>query len=179
MSRDVKNYNRLTRAIHWLSAVVIIGMFALGLWMVDLNYYSQWYKTAPHWHKSIGLLLAAITLFRFIWKHVTLSPKTEGKVYEVMLAKLAHYAIYLLLIVIFTTGYLISTEDGRGIDVFNWFTVPGAGALFANQADTAGVVHYYAACSLILLAILHTIAALKHHFIDKDNTLRKMIGVSK
>lgn len=179
MSNEIKNYNMLARLIHWVSAVVIIGMFAVGLWMVDLNYYSQWYKAAPHWHKSVGLLLAAITLLRIIWKQVTRAPSIEGKRFEVVLAKLAHIAIYLLLIVIFTSGYLISTEDGRAIDVFNWFSVPGAGKLFEGQADSAGVIHYYAACSLILLATLHIIAALKHHFINKDNTLRKMLGVSK
>ncbi|GAA5646852.1 MULTISPECIES: cytochrome b [Vibrio] len=179
MSTEVKNYNAMVRAIHWISAAVIIGMFAVGLWMVDLTYYSQWYKTAPHWHKSVGIILAAVTIFRIVWKHVTLSPKVEGKAYEVILAKLAHSAIYLLLLVIFISGYLISTEDGRGIDVFNWFTVPGAGAFFEGQADTAGTIHYYAAWALILLAALHAVAALKHHFIDKDNTLRKMIGASK
>ncbi len=79
----------------------------------------------------------------------------------------------------FVSGYLISTEDGRGIDVFDWFTMPGAGALFSHQADIAGDIHLYSAVVLISLAALHAIAALKHHFINKDNTLRKMIGTLK
>lgn len=178
MSSEVTHYNAVTRFIHWISAVVIIGMFAVGLWMTDLSYYSTWYRTAPHWHKSVGLLLAAITLFRVVWKCVTVSPNVEGSPLEKLMAKVAHLFIYFDLLVLFVSGYLISTEDGRGIDVFNWFTVPGAGALFEGQADLAGLVHLYAAWALIVVAVLHALAAFKHHFISKDNTLRKMIGVS-
>ncbi|KOO04376.1 cytochrome b [Vibrio nereis] len=179
MKSEVKNYNPITRAVHWISAIVVIGMFAVGLWMVDLSYYSEWYRTAPHWHKSVGILLACLTVFRFIWKHVTASPKMEGKAFEVMAARAVHLVMYVLLFALFASGYLISTEDGRGIDVFNLFTVPGAGALFENQADTSGLIHFYTAWALILMAAVHAIAALKHHFINKDNTLRKMIGASK
>ncbi|MDC5704858.1 cytochrome b [Vibrio europaeus] len=179
MKSEVKNYNLVARGVHWISALVIIGLFAVGLWMVDLSYYSEWYRTAPHWHKSIGLLLAGLTLFRLFWKVVTVSPKVEGAAYEVIGAKLAHLGMYAILLALFASGYLISTEDGRGIDVFTWFTVPSLGALFENQADIAGQVHFYAAWSLIIIAAVHAIAALKHHFINKDNTLRKMIGASK
>ncbi len=179
MDQQVKNYNVTARMIHWVSAAVVIGMFAVGLWMVDLSYYSQWYQTAPHWHKSVGILLVGLTVFRLVWKHLTPSPAIEGNELEKRFAPIAHLAIYLLLITLFTSGYLISTEDGRSIDVFNWFSVPGAGALFEGQSDKAGVIHTYAAWSLIGLAALHALAAFKHHFINKDNTLRKMLGVSK
>ncbi|MCW8336609.1 cytochrome b [Vibrio sp. SCSIO 43135] len=179
MNNEVKNYNLLVRLIHWVSALVVIGMFAVGLWMVDLSYYSEWYRTAPHWHKSVGIILVAVTVFRFVWKTVTPSPKVEGKSYEIAAAKLTHLAMYVLLILLLVSGYLISTEDGRGIEVFNWFTVPGLGALFEGQADLAGELHFYFAWALILLAAVHALAAVKHHVIDKDNTLRKMIGTSK
>tara|TARA_Y100001960_G_C14199972_1_gene599131 strand:+ start:76 stop:612 length:537 start_codon:yes stop_codon:yes gene_type:complete len=178
MKPEVKNYNAVARLVHWVSAFVVIGMFAVGLWMVDLSYYSEWYRTAPHWHKSIGLLLAGLTLFRLVWKVVTPSPKLEGSAIEKVGAKLVHLAMYVTLVLLFVSGYLISTEDGRGIDVFNWFNVPGAGALFENQADTAGLIHFYAAWALILMAAAHAFAALKHHFINKDNTLRRMLGIN-
>ena len=177
--REVKNYNVIARGLHWGSAIIIIGMFAAGLWMVDLSYYSEWYRTAPHWHKSVGLLLGLVTLFRIVWKLVTVSPALDGKALEKQAAALAHGVMYLLLLILFISGYLISTADGRAIDVFDWFAVPGAGALFDGQADLAGEVHFYTAWTLIVLAGIHALAALKHHLIDKDNTLRKMIGASK
>ncbi|MBD1566992.1 cytochrome b [Vibrio sp. SA48] len=179
MTSNVKNYNLVSRLVHWVSALVVFGMFAVGLWMVDLTYYSQWYKTAPHWHKSIGLLLAALTLFRLLWKQISSTPSIEGSRVERLGAKAAHSFMYLLLITLFVSGYLISTEDGRGIDIFNWLTVPGMGALFEGQADLSGIIHFYAAWTLIVIAVIHAAAALKHHFINKDNTLRKMTGASK
>jgi len=179
MKTNVKNYNALSRAFHWISALTIFGLFGVGLWMVDLTYYSEWYKTAPDWHRSIGIILALVTVARIIWKSVTVSPETEGKPYEVFAAKAVHGFMYLTMILLFVSGYLISTSDGRGIDVFTWFTVPSAGELFDNQSDLAGTIHYYAAWILILMASVHALAAIKHHIIDKDDTLRKMIGVSK
>ena len=179
MKQEVKNYNIMIRTIHWLSAVVVIGMFAVGLWMVDLSYYSEWYRTAPHWHKSVGILLAVLTLFRFIWRHISAAPKTEGSALEKVASKFVHAAMYLLLIMLFVSGYLISTEDGRSIEVFNLFSVPGIGALFEGQADISGEIHFYTAWALIVFAAIHALAAIKHHVIDKDNTLRKMIGASK
>ncbi|CZF84286.1 cytochrome b [Grimontia marina] len=169
-------YNAVSRAIHWLTALVVIGLFAVGLWMVDLTYYSTWYKTAPYWHKSIGILLLGLTIFRLAWRIVKGTPRIEGNRFERAGAHTAHRLIYVLLFVIFASGYLISTSDGRAIEVFNWFEVPALGELFPNQSDIAGAIHYYAAFTLIGLAVLHAAAALKHHYIDKDNTLRKMIG---
>ncbi|MGR5117559.1 cytochrome b [Vibrio astriarenae] len=176
---QVNQYNVVSRILHWVSALVIIGMFAVGLWMVDLSYYSEWYRTAPHWHKSVGILIVATTLFRLLWNKVVKTPQIDGTPLIRMAAHLGHLALYALILVIGISGYLISTEDGRGIEVFDWFTVPGLGQLFEGQADLAGEIHFYAAWSLILLAAGHALAAIKHHVVDKDDTLRKMIGASK
>lgn len=179
MSSEVKNYNPFARLLHWGSALIIFGMFAVGLWMVDLNYYSSWYQTAPHWHKSIGVLLALITIIRIIWKLVSAAPQIEGSALVKMSAHAVHRLLYALMFVLFISGYLISTSDGRGVEVFDWFTVVGLGEWFPNQSDISGIVHYYSAIILIGFAVLHAAAAIKHHVVDKDNTLRKMIGASK
>ncbi len=174
-----KHYNLTVRILHWLSALTVFGLFGVGWWMVELDYYSKWYQTAPMWHKSVGLILAGATIFRLIWKLLSSTPKIEGSKFEKKAAKSAHHLMYLLLFALFVSGYLISTEDGRAIAVFNWFEVPALGKLFENQADIAGQVHFWLACTLVGLAVLHAAAALKHHFIDKDNTLRKMLGDKK
>ena len=143
--------------------------------MVELNYYSEWYKLAPHWHKSVGLCLFAVTVFRLIWKITTKTPAIEGQPWEKAAAKLVHNSLYMLLFAVFISGYMISSADGRSIEIFNWFSIPGLGALFENQEDIAGVIHFYLACTVIGLATLHALAVLKHHFINKDNTLSKML----
>lgn len=175
MTQPVSQYNRTAKAIHWISAISIFALFALGYWMVDLTYYSEWYKVAPFWHKSIGIALFALTLLRIVWKITTVTPAIEGASWEKTGAKLVHALLYILLISIFISGYLISTADGRGIDVFGLFSLPGLGSLIENQEDIAGEIHFYLTYTLIALASLHALAALKHHFINKDNTLKKMI----
>jgi cytochrome b561 len=175
MIHAVKQYNSLSKFLHWLSVIAIITLFSIGLWMVDLSYYSEWYKTAPYIHKSVGLILFFVTIFRVIWKKLTASPEIEGKPWEKQAANIAHNVIYILLFCIMISGYMISTADGSSIDIFNWIAVPGFGSIVENQEDIAGNIHYYLAITLIGLAVLHTLAALKHHFIDKDNTLKKML----
>lgn len=170
-------YGRLAKTLHWLSALTVLGLFALGYWMVDLTYYSPWYKTAPHWHKSIGLILLFITTFRLTWRFYNPPPKqlSSLSVREKKTSAVAHIAIYALLFMVMSSGYLISTADDRAIEVFNWFSVPAFGELFANQADIAGLAHKYIVYGLMILSVLHSAAALKHHFIDKDATLKRML----
>lgn len=161
--------------IHWITALSVFGLFALGLWMVDLTYYSDWYKTAPSIHKSVGIVLAALTLIRLVTVMLKTRPQRFGTRTELVLAKLAHIGIYTLLLLLFVSGYLISTADGRGIDVFSVVTIPGAGKLFDQQADIAGAIHFYVAWGLVGLAVMHAFAAIKHHVINKDDTLKQML----
>ena len=143
--------------------------------MVDLTYYSDWYKTAPHWHKSAGLILLAVTLARIVFRIINTRPLSHGNQFEKRASKTGHLFLYALLLGMFTSGYLISTADGRAIDVFNWFAVPALGVLIDNQEDIAGDVHFYLAWTLIAVASLHAVAALKHHFFNKDDTLKQML----
>lgn len=175
MKNTTQNYGWIAKSLHWVSAVVVIGMFASGWWMVELNYYSDWYKTTPFIHKSVGVLLLLLTVARLCWKASNISPNAVGNAFEQFMAKAAHIVLYLLIIVICVSGYLISTADGRGIEVFNWFVLPSFGELFSQQADTAGLIHKFSAYGLMGLVLLHALAALKHHFIDKDNTLKRML----
>ena len=105
-------WSRKLIAIHWISALVVIGMFASGLWMVDLTYYSDWYKTAPHWHKSIGLILFVVTAYRLLIRLRGDRPASFGNRIENMTSKVVQGLIYGLLMVLFLSGYLISTADG-------------------------------------------------------------------
>lgn len=172
-------YGWVAIALHWLMAPAIIGLFALGWWMRQLSYYDPWYRQGPELHKSIGILLLGLLLFRLAWKLLNPSPAPEANTprWQSLAARLAHGAFYLLLLAIMTSGYLISTADGRPIDVFGWFSLPASIHGIANQEDIAGEVHEVLAWSLMALVALHALAALKHHFVDRDETLRKMLGL--
>lgn len=172
-------YGWVTIALHWVMAVVIIGMFALGWYMVDLTYYDSLYKTLPFIHKSVGILLAGVFLFRFVWKLSNPSPKSVPGIspLEKLAAKVVHRAFYLLITLILVSGYLISTADNSSISVFDIFRVPATITGIPEQEDNAGLVHEILAYMLIVMVALHSGAALKHHFINRDQTLRRMLGI--
>lgn len=163
-------------ALHWLSAIAIIGLFALGWWMTGLDYYSSWYHTAPWWHRGIGMLVLLVTLMRLVWRVLQPHPDAHGSPLERRAASLGHVAIYLLLLAVLVSGYLISTAEGKGIVVFDWFTVPALLHGLPEQASRAGVVHWYSAIALMVLSAGHALAALKHHAIDRQDTLVRMLS---
>lgn len=88
----------------------------------------------------------------------------------------AHLLLYGLLFAIMISGYLISTAEGKPVDVFGVLPVPALFSGMGEQADLAGDVHLWLAWSVVILSALHGLAALKHHFIDRDITLKRMLG---
>jgi len=158
-------------------ALAVFGMFALGIWMVELGYYDSWYHDAPYIHKSLGMLLFLMLVFRLVWRLLNVRPVLMGKAWEQVIALLVHRLHYIVLFVLMVTGYVIPTAEGVGIDVFGWFTVPAIISFDQAQADMIALIHRYAAWAAMGLAGAHAAAALKHHFVDKDRTLLRMLGV--
>lgn len=172
------HYGLVSILIHWLVAVAVFSLFGLGYWMVGLDYYSSWYKTAPDIHKGVGILLFVLMLGRVFWRWISPTPgglPNHGRLTRLG-SKFGHGFLYLGLFVLMFSGYLISTADGRGIDVFGLFVVPATITSIPDQEDIAGLVHEYLAWTLVIFAGLHALAALKHHFIDRDRTLVRMFG---
>lgn len=171
-----QGYGSISILLHWLVAVAVVGLFGLGIWMVDLGYYDPWYQRAPDIHRSIGVLLFAVLLLRLAWRYGNPAPAPLGKAWEQKSARLVHLLLYLLILALTVSGYLISTADGRAIDVFGLFSVPATLSGLEQQEDIAGEIHEILAWILIALSALHALAALKHHFIDHDATLKRMLG---
>ena len=179
MASSLKNtengYGWVAIALHWLVAVAVFAMFGLGLYMIELTYYDAWYKGSLDLHKSAGILMALTVLIRFVWRLINPSPKgLSPKPLENLAAHLAHGLLYLMMAALFISGYLISTADGQGIAVFELFTVP-ATLSADHQEDIAGDVHRWLAWGLMGLVGLHALAALKHHFLNRDATLKRML----
>lgn len=175
-----RRYGIISISLHWIFAIAVYAMFGLGLWMVTLSYYDGWYHRAPELHKSIGVLLMMGLVIRVIWRHISpppAAPKTHSKFTRIS-AVAAHITLYALLFALLISGYLISTAEGKPISVFGIFDVPATLADAGSQADIAGVIHLWLAWSVVILSVLHGLAALKHHFIDKDDTLKRMLGRS-
>jgi len=174
------SYGIIAIALHWVMAITIFSLFGLGLYMVELTYYDAWYKGSLDLHKNIGMVLLVALMLRVVWRMVNTTPKSADKTatdIEVKAAHYAHIALYILMGFLMLSGYLISTADGRAIEVFGLISVPALSLSFANQEDISGSIHEILAWTLILLSAGHVIAALKHHFLNKNNTLLRMIKV--
>ncbi len=170
----IAGYGLVTRLTHWIMAVAIIGMFVLGLWMVTLNYYSPYYPTAPDIHRSVGILLLILLVLRFVWRLVNPKPADDELVpWERMAARVVHWGFYPLLLALMVSGYLISTADGRPIEVFDWFSVPSL-VKKKGLEDVTGEVHEILAYLTMAVIVLHAAASLKHHFIDRSRVLVRM-----
>lgn len=169
-----EGYGLLSRLMHWLMAVVIIGLFVLGLWMVTLDYYSPYYHSAPDLHRSLGMLMLFLLVFRFAWRAANTRPDDrELTRFEAIASEIVHWGFYPLLLALMISGYLISTAEGAPISVFGWFDVPATLA-GEGQEDWAGLIHEVLAYVTMAIVAIHTIAALKHHFIDKSRILTRM-----
>ncbi|MFA5530225.1 MAG: cytochrome b [Thiohalomonadaceae bacterium] len=175
---DAHRYGAVSVALHWVVALVVFALFGLGLWMTSLTYYDPWYRLGPWWHKSIGVVLFAVVLLRLGWRlwSVHPHPLPNHRPWERVGARLVHGLLYLLLLAVMVSGYLISTADGRALGVFDLFAIPATVTGLENQEDVAGQVHLVLASTLVGLAALHALAALKHSLIDKDRTLARMLG---
>ena len=184
MKNNVQIRNSLQRfgliaiLLHWGMALLIITLFFLGEYMVDLDYYDPWYKAAPNLHWSFGIIVTILLIIRLIWRLSNPHPVIIGKPWEQYSARWVHRLFYALIIAVVISGYLITTADGQGISVFYWFEVPASFQGFENQEDIAGEFHEWLTHILIFLVVLHTLAALKHHFFNHDATLFRMLGFS-
>lgn len=181
LKNSADRYGLFSVGMHWLVAVLVFILFGVGVWMVDLSYYHPWYHPAPFWHKSFGVLLLLLMLMRVLWRLFTPQPQAIATHSPLIrfASKAGHLLIYVLLFAIMVAGYLISTADGAAVDVFGLFKLPAVVSNLPEQADRAGLVHKYLAWGLMFVVAGHALAAIKHHLIDKDATLLRMLGKAK
>jgi cytochrome b561 len=167
-------YGLVSRLFHWLMAAAIFAMFALGWWMVRLDYYSPYYHRAPDIHRSAGILLLIALVLRSLWRFLNVKPSdAELSPLERKASRIVHVGFYPLLLALMLSGYFITTPDGQAIDVFGLFSVPSI-IQQKGLADTAGLIHRMLAYTVMVVAVVHSIAALKHHFAGGSSILTRM-----
>lgn len=166
------------RVLHWLMVPLLFGMVAFGFWMTGLTYYDPWYHKAPALHEGVGAVAFLLFLWRLVWRWYTPPPPLSRRLkpWEKRAAHGMHILLYLLMGILPITGYLITTAKGRPVDLFGWFSIPALWDKRPGMEDLAGDIHLFLGALLVGLACVHVGAACKHHFVDRDDTLLRMLG---
>lgn len=168
-------YGLIAIGLHWIIAVLIIGMLWLGLYMTGLPISFNKLKFYG-WHKEIGILILMLAAVRIIWREMNKTPRLSLPLWEVLAARTVHWAFYGFMFAMPITGWLMSSAAGLPVSFFGLFVLPDLIAPDPLWMKKLGEIHEWLGYGLIATIILHTAAALKHHFINKDDILRRIIS---
>ncbi len=168
-------YGIVTILLHWIIAALMIGLIILGLYMVTLPISLEKLKLYG-WHKEYGLLVLGLATFRILWRLANKTPSLSLPLWEVLAAHSVHWIFYGFMFALPITGWLISSAAGLPAAFFGLIALPN---LISPNEDLRRLfqeIHQWLGYALISVMALHIAAALKHHFIDKDDILRRMMS---
>mgnify|MGYP000440977713 CR=1 FL=1 len=169
-SETENNYKTVAKFFHWSMALLIIVNYILGLTLDS----TSWYLV----HKQIGITILFLCILRICWRIFTPYPPLvkELSILEKFVAKCGHLFLYLLLVIIPLSGILMVQHHGYSISFWGLFNLPVIHFRSVIIMDNIGILHLYLAHLIIIIAALHALFALKHHFVNKDRTLLRMLS---
>jgi len=166
-------YDGFTIVLHWTTAALVVLLW-LGAQIIDVFPSGAPRIGARSFHIGLGVMLAGVLVIRLLWRLTFgrgLVPGDPGLLG--LVAKWTHWLLYVLLAVVVLGGLL--NVWVRGDSFFGLFTVPALSSGDRWLRRLVGGVHELAANAILLVAGLHTLAALVHHFILRDTTLQRML----
>lgn len=171
-----EKYGAIAKCFHWVMALAILAMLVIGFKMTGLPMSPDKFRVYGI-HKSIGALILIATFLRLFWRFINMVPELPADMptWQKLGAHGLHVALYILMFVMPLSGWLMSSAAGFQVSVFGWFLLPNLIAPDAGLRALLGIAHEILAYAIIALVGLHILAALKHHFIDKDTILRRML----
>ena len=166
------------RLLHWVSAILIITMLAVGTIMVrvdDTGVRFDLYQA----HKALGFAVLCVTLLRLLVRLAVArhGPEVPGPRWQARAASMAHLLLYGLIFAVTISGWVMASATPLPIptSVFGLFDLPAIVGRDLAAYKLAVAVHGWLTKALLALVVLHVVAALKHHLIDHDNVLSRMI----
>lgn len=169
-------YGTVALALHWSVAALLLVQFPLGVLGADLPLGIDRLITLSR-HKSLGMTLLALVLLRLAWRLANPAPAPPAGLpaREHHLARVAHLSFYVLLLLMPLLGWIGSSASNLTVSWFGWFTFPDLVGTDAGLAQLAKACHAWLAWLLLALITLHVVAALRHHFLLRDNVLQRML----
>lgn len=171
-------YSGTAIGLHWIAAVLIIGNLAFGLTMVDLplspaklRYYS--------WHKWAGVTIFLLSALRLLWRLAHPAPALPSSLpaWQRTAANASHHLLYLLFFAAPLSGWMFSSAAGFQTVYFGVLPLPDLLSKNKELADILKIVHRYVNYTLAALVITHVAAAVKHHVVDRDDVLARMLPI--
>jgi cytochrome b561 len=173
-------YTRVAISLHWVIALMILGTFALGLYMHELPLSPTKLKLYSY-HKWIGVTIFALVLFRLAWRlgHRPPPPPPSMPVWQHHAASAAHLALYLLTLAIPVSGWLMSSASGFQVVYLGMLPIPDLLGKDKGLAEQLKQAHEFLNIVMFAVVVLHVAAALKHHLMDRDDVLSRMLPFIK
>ena len=169
-------WGSVTRTLHWLMALLILAMFVLG-WTAVIYPMSPAKLKLFIWHKSIGLTTGILVLIRIFWRHTNPPPPLPESMprWEQAASKFSHALLYTCLIIMPIAGFAASQFTKYGVTYFGMFKIPPMGSPNKVVYDWLQGVHGFTANILMILVLVHVLAALRHLVIKKDGIFNRMM----
>lgn len=169
-------YTKTAKSLHWLMAVLFLGMLGLGFYMQGLSLSPDKLKLYS-WHKWVGVTVFLLALFRIAWRVTHQPPALPSSMPRLMqiAAHAGHHMLYMLMFLIPLSGWLMSSAKGFQTVWFGILPIPDLLEKNKLLGDLLQTVHVSLNYLFIAVLIGHIGAALKHHFIDKDDILTRML----
>ena len=171
-----RKYTGFAILMHWVLAVALFCQIGLGLRMGDIP---KGDPSRAYWfnmHKSVGLVLAVLILVRIWWRAKNTPPPLPGsmKRWEVIASKASHHLLYLCMVVMPLSGYIGSNFTKYGVKFFGIPLAPW-GTDDKNIYAVFNGIHEFCADVLIVVIVVHVLAAIKHRVIDRDTVFQRML----
>lgn len=169
-------YTRTAMSLHWLIALMLFGMFGFGLYMVELPLSPQKLKFYSY-HKWAGVTLFLLVLARLAWRITHRPPALPADMpaWQVRAAKAGHHLLYLLMVIVPLSGWLMSSAKGFQTVWFGVLPLPDLLDKDEALGEALLLTHRLLNWFFMLVVAGHVVAALKHHFIDHDGLLSRML----
>jgi cytochrome b561 len=176
MRNSPSRYGAVARSLHWIVAALIVTQFVLARLSYGLPL-GMHKLTLLARHKSVGMTVLMLAVLRVLWRFTHSPPSLPSgmSALEVFAARFTHAAFYVLLFAMPLTGWLMSSAKNYSVSWFGLFTWPDLIAPNERAFDLLRGTHDLLSGLLFGIAVLHILAALKHHFWNRDGVLLRML----
>jgi cytochrome b561 len=173
-------YGAVAQGLHWIIAALIVTQFTLA-WMADDLPLGMHKLALLARHKSFGMTILMLAVLRLTWRLFNRPPELPSGMSKIerFLARATHIAFYVLLFAMPLTGWMMSSAKNYSVSWFGRFTWPNLIAPNESAFNLLRSTHHILGYALFAIAILHILAALKHHFWNKDDVLVRMLPFVK